>query len=112
MHRRCPNALLGLKRGADSEFAVFFMLVAPGHHKLSLWEMIRAGLLMMIVHFGTASCLRLLAVNSYVEQHDARFVSQAIPEGRFWHLQRMVVLPKHQGQGLGSRCLSAALKEL
>ena len=80
-----------------------FMFVPPGIPDVSLWDMVRAGLLKLPLLFGFGRLKRLLV---------AKDLEEGELEGtEAFRLERMVVAPAMQGRGVGTRALRAALSE-
>ena len=98
------GALLGLRR--DGIMACCFVLSSPASRKLSLWEIVRAGILEMGFRFGFSSVKRMMYVIQFNEVEEAKFDVNSKLNSK---VQRMVVDPRFQGRGLGSKCIAAAL---
>jgi GNAT superfamily N-acetyltransferase len=77
----------------------------PGGISISLFTMIRRGLLPFALTHGPAAVRRLLAVK---EEYDAIETRLARGE-RHWLVHMMAVDPTRQGEGLGSRLLACIL---
>ena len=93
---------------ADGKLLCCFWLFAEDVPGISLWDMLRHGLLEMPLRFGMASMRRMLAV--------AKWTDQALDGLKHEHpkhvlLERMAVLPDYQGSGVGTAALTAALNE-
>ncbi len=85
------------------ELVCTFMFVPPELIDVSLFDMLRAGLLKLPLLFGLGRLKRLLRVKS-LEEGELEGV-------KAFRLERMVVTPSMQGRGIGSRALKAALGE-
>ena len=97
---------------ADRRLICSFLLEPPDAPEISLWQMIRSGLLMLPVRFGRRPFLRLLSVKEYYDGCFREvFRDGALDRSRYCTLERMVVSPACQGRGVGSACLGAALQE-
>ena len=94
--------------GARAEMVCAFMLQLPGTPGISAWVMVKHGILSLPLRYGLRALRRLLEV---MEHHEAveEAVRAANPGVGFSALERMVVKPGAQGQGLGSRFLGQAL---
>ena len=112
----------------------FFMWVVPSDNNNNkgpnIWDMIRVGMLLGIYKFGWNRFHRLLEVNNWFENEENNALKlyygddgtiktttkteqeQETPKNNnIIRLERMVVLPNYQGQGIGSSALNEALKE-
>ncbi|CAE7445839.1 pac [Symbiodinium necroappetens] len=104
---RCHGTFKGAY-SADGKLLCCFWLFAEDVPGISLWDMLRHGLLEMPLRFGMTSMRRMLAV--------AKWTDQALDGLKQEHpkhvlLERMVVLPDYQGSGVGTAALTVALKE-
>ena len=100
----------GVLRGAFSgeKMVCCFLLVPENAAPVTFWDMLRHGLLEMPFRFGLSSVRRMLAVMQWTDKSlDA--LKQEHP--KHFLLERMVVLPDCQGQGIGTAALTMALKE-
>ncbi|CAE7365255.1 pac [Symbiodinium sp. CCMP2592] len=93
---------------ADGKLLCCFWLFAEDVPGLSLWDMLRGGLLEMPFRFGLTSMRRLLAVAKWTDAALDRLKQE---HSKHLLLERMVVLPDYQGSGVGTAALSLALKE-
>jgi GNAT superfamily N-acetyltransferase len=89
----------------------FFMLQPPDAGEISVWAMLMNGILIMPFLFGLKSFRRLLEVKNHHDEIDRLAQSTHGLTGQYCTLERMVVHPKWQGKGVGSRCLAQGLKE-
>ena len=86
------------------------MFVSPDTPDVSLWDMIRAGMLKGLFHFGLGVVKRLVTIkNEYELTED--IVLKKNEYKPIYRLERMVVHPDHQGKGIGSCALKCALKD-
>lgn len=90
------------------ELVCTFMLV-KNTIEFTLWDKICAGLLTLLFIHGYAAFMRLLQCADFFDE-----VKNQLMAGRpeYLELQRMVISPKYQGKGLGSKLLGEALKEV
>ena len=93
---------------AENKLLGCFMLVSEEAPSPGLWQMLRHGLLEMPFRFGLASVRRMLSVMEFTDG-SLEHLKQQHP--KHFLLERMVVLPDCQGQGVGTAALTAALKE-
>jgi ribosomal protein S18 acetylase RimI-like enzyme len=103
-----PNSLHG---GYDHssetpKLVCFFMFPRSDTPSATLWQKISAGLLLIPLRCGFSVFSRLMTSSSHFDE----IFEKALPQTHF-ELQRMVVDPNYQGKGIGSRCLSEALKK-
>ena len=89
------------------KLVAFFMFVLPGDAKPSLLDLVRAGLLGGLCRFGIAVVQRLWATKSWFEAKK----HEVFGNRRVISLERMTVLPSHQGRGVGTQALGKALEE-
>lgn len=114
---KCPGALRGILN-EENEVICCFMWVPQEHQDISLGEMLWHGIWQMPLWFGRNAVKRMLQVMDDLETFDKDCIGKAnetretkiIKEGSI-HLQRMVVRPHCQGQGLGSKALKAVIAE-
>jgi GNAT superfamily N-acetyltransferase len=92
----------------NGKMVCFFMLQFPNSGEISMWSMIMSGLLAMPFVYGWTSFFRLLEIKEYHGKLD-KSIREKVGE-RYVMLERMVVSPECQGQGIGQKCLSAGLK--
>ena len=85
-----------------------FMFVPPDTPDVSVWDMLRAGLLKLPWLFGLDRFKRLLKAKN-IEERELMELGEDV-EGVF-RLERMVVKPEMQGRGIGTRALGLALLE-
>ncbi|CAJ1966755.1 unnamed protein product [Cylindrotheca closterium] len=121
---KCPQALRGVLNNEKNSNQVVccFMWVPQEHQDASLGEMLWHGLLQMPIRFGMDSVKRMLHVMDNLKSPSKEYTSQMmndesgqnnnniVKEGSI-QLQRMVVRPDCQGQGLGTKALMAAIVE-
>lgn len=86
----------------------FFMLI-PNHLHFSFCQKLSFGLLWLPYEIGWTSFQRLLAAAEYYENAMKECM---IGYEKYYELQRMVVHPSTQGQGVGSYYLGKALREI
>lgn len=84
----------------------FFMFPRSDTPSATLWQKISAGLLLIPFRCGFGVFSRLMSSSSHFED----IFNKALPQTHF-ELQRMVVDPNYQGKGIGTQCLSEALKK-
>lgn len=92
----------------SGKMVCFFMLQFPNSGEISLWSMIMSGLLTLPFMYGWASYFRLLEIKEYHGNLD-RSIKEKVGK-KYVMLERMVVSPEYQGQGIGQKCLAAGLK--
>ena len=114
---KCPTALRGILNESN-EVICCFMWVPHEYQNVSLGEMIWHGLLKMPIRFGLDSVKRMLQAMEDVEGPSQQHNSQQNENGHdkvnkkgSIQLQRMVVRPDCQGQGLGTKALKAVMAE-
>lgn len=108
MQNKCPDAM-HYTFGDNGELDCFFMLVPNDAAHFSLCEKINGGLLELPFYYGYSSMQRLLKVSDFADDTEKELMAEY---PRFLCVQRMVVTPSKQGQGIGSRCLKKALEEV
>ena len=91
------------------ELVMFFMLEMPDLPRLSLWDMLRAGLAMGFLLHGVGAMRRLLETKAWFEAREREALGERA--GTVARIERVTVLPDRQGQGVGSAALRAALRE-
>ncbi|KAL3935243.1 MAG: hypothetical protein SGBAC_009206 [Bacillariaceae sp.] len=114
---KCPQALRGMLNEGN-QVVCCFMWVPQEHQNVSLGEMLWHGLLKMPIKFGLDSVKRMLQVLDEFEMPSKEYIAQVnksdqnkmVMEGSI-QLQRMVVRPDCQGQGLGSKALKAVIAQ-
>lgn len=95
---------------SNGKLVAFFMFVSPDTPDVSLWDMIRAGMLKGLFQFGFGVAKRLVLIkNEYELTED--IVLKKNGHKPIYRLERMVVHPDHQGKGIGSIALKHALKD-
>jgi GNAT superfamily N-acetyltransferase len=85
------------------------MFVTPDIPHPSMWDMIRVGILKAVWLFGFAPVRRLLQTKDWYEAKEIEIFGARVHD--MVRLERMTVLPKHQGKGMGSQALKTALDE-
>jgi ribosomal protein S18 acetylase RimI-like enzyme len=93
----------------SGKMVCFFMLQYPNSGEISTFSMIMSGLLTMPFVHGWTCFFRLLEIKKYHENLDSS-IREKVGE-KYVMLERMVVSPEYQGQGIGRQCLSAGLQE-
>ena len=90
----------------------FFMFVKPHVRPISMWDMLTSGLVCGFWSYGYSTVHRLLATMNWFEAKEKEIpLHHNIDTTKLIKLERMTVLPSHQGKGVGSFSLGAALKE-
>jgi GNAT superfamily N-acetyltransferase len=102
----CPEGIHAFY-DKNGSLEVFFMLL-PSTIQISLWQKLQAGLLMVAFNSGWDAFTRLLKVADYFEEKE----KEIMKDRPYLSLQRMVVHPDKQGQGLGTKHLGRILKEV
>jgi len=96
---------------SDGKLVAFFMFVSPDTPDVSLWDMIRAGMLKGLFQFGFEVAKRLVMIkNEYELTEDMVMKNNGYKP--IYRLERMVVHPDHQGNGIGSCALKHVLKDV
>jgi len=94
------------------ELVAFIMLAKPGIRNVSMVDMLRVGMLRIPFQFGFLTIFRLLRMKEWFETRQEDVLSKlGKTSNDIVHLERMSVLPKYQGKGIGTMSLSRALKE-
>jgi GNAT superfamily N-acetyltransferase len=94
------------------ELVGFIMLVKPGIRNVSLLDMLRVGMLKVPFQFGFLTIFRLLRLKDWHETREGEVLSRlGKTNNDIVHLERMSILPKYQGKGIGTTSLARALKE-
>lgn len=107
LRTRCNRALF-----REGRLVCCFMFVTPEVANVSLWEMLRVGLVAMPLYFGWGTVRRLLAIkNSTEDQFEAARVAHGLLGKPVCMLERMVVHPADQGRGIGTQALRQVLAE-
>jgi GNAT superfamily N-acetyltransferase len=79
----------------------------PGGVPISLWTMVRRGLIPFALRHGPVPVRRLLRLKGIYDR-----IEDAIAGGRpHFHVHMMAVAPRHQGRGIGSSLLEQALAQ-
>ncbi|KAL9183106.1 hypothetical protein ACHAXT_004893 [Thalassiosira profunda] len=94
----------------DGRLVAFFMFVPPDVEDVSLWDMLRSGILAAPVLFGLGLFRRLLSSKDKYESHEHEVLTEH-GISRVYKLERMAVRPDMQGKGVGSAALRQALCE-
>ena len=95
-----------------NELIGFIMLVKPNIPNVSLLDMLRVGMLRVPFQFGFLTIFRLLSLKDWFETRQKEVLSKlGKTNNDIVHLERMSVLPKYQGKGIGTMTLARALKE-
>lgn len=95
--------------GGEGAMVCFFMIERPGSADISMWQMIRSGIMRALFSFGRVAVLRLLHVKNWYEEKEKKVAETVFAATPYCVLERMTVTPELQGKGIGSRCLSSAL---
>jgi len=105
---RCPEAARCVRQNGNI-VAVFFW-TPKAHEKVDLWTMIRyGGALELPFRLGWSGLKRLLAT---IEEFEQAWKDIWMKDEDCWtYLERMTVLPEHQGNGIGTAALRQALAE-
>jgi ribosomal protein S18 acetylase RimI-like enzyme len=106
--RKHPAALRGMIHVPTQTVVACFFLTPNPFQKMSAWEMITGGLWQVPFRFGFGTYQKLMQVLDDVRDEAARLYDQ---KEDFVTLERMVVLPEYQGNGLGTKALQAALRQ-
>ena len=110
---KCPSAVLRGVRNLQGEVVCCFLWVPSQYADLSMWEMVTAGMWQVPFRFGLPTLKRLLSLLDSMEAASGKVgpgCGENIPKN-YIMLERMVVRPDHQGQGIGSQALRAVLQE-
>ena len=91
------------------DLVMFYMLEKPDLPRLSLWDMICAGLPAGYVLHGPGAMRRLLETKAWFEMKEREVLGDRA--GTVARLERVTVTPGRQGQGVGSAALRSALRE-
>eukprot|EP00934_Nitzschia_sp_Nitz4_P008930 Nitzschia sp. Nitz4//scaffold105_size73764//53422//54099//NITZ4_005681-RA/size73764-processed-gene-0.22-mRNA-1//-1//CDS//3329532462//8920//frame0 len=101
-----PSVLRGILNLETKEVACCFLWTTSEDSDLGFWEMIKEGLLLIPFKYGFSTMSRLLeSMNEFEGEVKTKQEAKKVV------LQRMVVRPDFQGQGLGSKALRAILEE-
>lgn len=85
----------------------FFMLVPSNGAQFTLYEkVVMGGILEFVYRNGVSLVLRLIKASDFYDG----IQNELMGNRKYFSLQRMVVSPDKQGQGIGSKCLAKALK--
>lgn len=125
--KQCPSALRGIRNLETGKVACCFLWCPTEYSNLTMWEMVCAGMWLVPFKFGYATLSRLLDVMEKMEYATGKVKEEekVQEEGNSSNdnkenvskppiriiLNRMVVHPTWQGQGLGSKALKAVLDE-
>uniref|UniRef100_A0A7S0ZJ82 N-acetyltransferase domain-containing protein n=1 Tax=Timspurckia oligopyrenoides TaxID=708627 RepID=A0A7S0ZJ82_9RHOD len=108
---KCQSALRGMLN-SNGEVICCFLWIPAALADSSLWEMIKAGVWLMPFKFGVSTVSRLLNIIDQMERNSDGNSQTAHGSRRdALKLERMVVRPDYQGQGVGSRALRSVLDE-
>lgn len=91
----------------NNNLICFFILILSTESKISLCEKISVGLLLLPFHLGINTFLRLLEISDWIDEQMLSVVGDRL----HLSLQRMVVASDLQGQGVGTKYLSLALRK-
>ena len=108
MQNKCPEAM-HYTFADNGDLDCFFMLVPNDVAHFSLCEMINGGLLELPLYYGYFSMQRLLQVSEFAQATEKELMAEY---PHYLAVQRMVVTPTKQGQGIGTKCLNKALVEV
>jgi len=103
----CPSAFRGMLN-REGEVVACFLWTPSRYTNLSTWDLLKAGLWQMPFLFGPSTVARLLKVIDCFDEYEKKFLSE---HDEYIMLERMVVRPDYQGQGLGTRCLKTVIAE-
>ena len=95
------------QHGQPVKTVVCSFLLLNAKYPPTLWEMIRNGLLRLPFIYGMKTTLTLLKLGSDLD----RDIEEVAKGRECMKLERMIVNPRFQGQGYGSKCLRLALEE-
>jgi GNAT superfamily N-acetyltransferase len=101
-----PSALRGIVTDSDEVVACF--LWTPLLNKPTLLDMIQSGLWQVPLYFGFGSLRRLLETMRTLDEYARQYFGSSNGK-EVVLLERMVVRPDYQGQGLGTKCLQTVL---
>jgi GNAT superfamily N-acetyltransferase len=82
-------------------------MLVPSDMQITLWEKVKGGLLTLIFIYGYSIFSRMISASDHYDNIRNEMMSNR----RHFELQRMIVNPNYQGQGLGSLLLQQALDE-
>ena len=104
---KCPTVLRGFVDPYGRVICCF--LWVPGEAaKVSTWEMVTAGMWQIPIRFGISTLLRLLSLMDSMKTATGNISSTHLHNV---FLQRMVVHPDYQGNGIGTTALKTVLEE-
>jgi GNAT superfamily N-acetyltransferase len=107
MMTKCPTVLRGMVDPYNRVICCF-LWVPSDAAKISTWEMVTAGMWQIPLRFGPSTLLRLLSLLDAMKRVDANIGSDRTKKIL---LQRMVVHPDYQGNGIGSTALQTVLDD-
>lgn len=93
----------------DGDLECFFILINNHDAHFSFFEKLSFGLYQLPFRFGLEVTLRLTAKSDWFDSLEQEIMKDT---PNYLHLQRMVVKVGKQGQGLGSKYLGKALREV
>ena len=93
----------------SGKLITFFMYVSPGIPDVGIFDMIRAGFLKAPFLFGLDVMKRLLTFKDVYERIEQEVMSKY--DKPMYKLERLVVHPDAQNQGIGTHALKLALDE-
>jgi GNAT superfamily N-acetyltransferase len=102
-----PYACTFVALDADERAIATVTLRPPAGIEISLWTLLRRGLLPFAVHHGRAAVRRLFWLK---DEYD-RLEAEAAEHAPHAYVHMMAVTPEHQGLGIGSRLLGRVLDE-
>eukprot|EP00808_Paulinella_micropora_P019690 g1472.t1 len=95
----------------EAPLPCFFTLKHPGIQD-DLVDMLRAGLWKLPFVLGRAALTRLLHAVKELDKVYAEHFNKRYGKLNYFHLERMVVAPSCQGQGVGTACLQQTLDSI
>jgi GNAT superfamily N-acetyltransferase len=108
---KCPTALRGFVDPYGRVLCCF--LWVPGQvAKVSTWEMVTAGMWALPFRYGISTMLRLSSLLDAMKTPAMGNIASDRSPNKTIMLQRMVVHPDYQGNGIGTTALNAVLKDL
>lgn len=85
------------KAWATPEFEAVALRRLPGHYHMSMWSLLRAGMLATPIKLGWASFRRLDQVVRLMEEEHKAILGKQL----YWYCQTLGVVPAQQGKGFG-----------
>ena len=109
----CENSINGNEDTSSSpELLCFFNWTTPGISHPTIWQMVRLGFVTGICWYGIGTFKRVIKSRDWYVAKEVEILNELglHPDKDVIRLERMVVCPEMQGQGIGTKVLTEKLK--